>query len=36
MIRNLSLDLTGFFLTMGAAMYAGRLAGWAREQLKAR
>jgi hypothetical protein len=27
MIRNLSLDLLGFLLTLGAAMYAGRLAG---------
>ena len=27
MIRNLALDILGMFLTLGAAMYAGRLAG---------
>ena len=27
MIRNVALDLLGFLLTMGAAMYAGRIAG---------
>ncbi|MGD8405950.1 MAG: hypothetical protein PVJ21_20005 [Anaerolineales bacterium] len=27
MIRNLSFDILGFLLTMGTAMYVGRLAG---------